>query len=110
MKGGAGIVLPRSDGRILGKRFDNKYHIAGYIASAEAGMRFYPLRNFFLELNVKGGFANYLDVRTVDGGSARHQFWYGEMIGLAGYDLLFGRGRSKAVSRKSKVFAGAAGA
>jgi hypothetical protein len=93
LKGGAGIVLPRSDGRMMGERFDNKYHVAGYILSAEAGMRYYPLRNFFLELNLKGGFANYFDVRTVGGGKAAHKFGYGEVIGLVGYDLLFGRKR-----------------
>lgn len=93
LKGGAGVVVPRSDVTILGKRLDNCYHVAGYILSAEAGMRFYPFKNFFLELNAKGGFANYLNVLTVEGGKAHHHFWYGELIGLIGYDLNFGHPR-----------------
>jgi len=40
---------------------NNKYHVAGYIISAEAGTRIYPLKNFFLEANVKAGFANYMN-------------------------------------------------
>jgi hypothetical protein len=97
LKGGAGIVVPRSDVTIMNNRLDNVYHVAGYIISAEAGMRYYPLRNFFLELNVKGGFANYLNVLTVEGGKAHHHFWYGEMIGLFGYDLNLGHPRVRPV-------------
>ncbi len=102
LKGGAGIVLPRTDGRIMGQKFDNAYHVAGYIFSAEAGMRYYPLRNLFLELNVKSGFANYLNVRTGGGGKAQHHFWYGEAIGLVGYDLLFGRQRVRGTGVESR--------
>ncbi|XZF16424.1 hypothetical protein ACTHGU_09805 [Chitinophagaceae bacterium MMS25-I14] len=90
-KVGAGIVVPRSDVTLMGVRLDNKYHIAGYIASAELGTRFYPIRNLFIEANIKGGFANYLNVLTVDGGKAYHHFWYGEVIGLIGYDISFHR-------------------
>jgi hypothetical protein len=87
---GGGIVVPRSDVTIMGKELDNKYHVAGYIFSAEAGTRFYPLKNLFLEANLKGGFANYLNVLTVGSeGKARHHFWYGEVIGLVGYDINF---------------------
>lgn len=90
---GAGIVVPRSDVTIMGRKLDNKFHVAGYIASAEAGLRFYPLKDFFLEATGKGGFANYLDVLTVEQGKARHHFWYGEIIGLIGYDLNFRKKR-----------------
>lgn len=84
---GAGVVVPRSDVRIRAIRQDNVYHIAGYILAAEGGLRFYPLRNLFLEATVKGGYANFLDVLTINGGKASHSFVFGEVIGLLGYDL-----------------------
>ena len=87
LKGGAGILVPRSDVTLFGHQLDNEYHVAGYIISAEVGARIYPLRNFFLEVNGKGGFANYLDVLAVEGGKAHHHFWYVEVIGLVGYDI-----------------------
>lgn len=86
-KGGAGVVIPRSDVTIMGKRLDNRYHIAGYIISLEGAARYYPFKNFFLEVSVKGGFANYLNVLTVEGGTAKHHFWYGAVVGLIGYDI-----------------------
>lgn len=87
---GAGIVVPRTDVHLFGVRKDNKYQVSGYVISAEAGSRFYPLRNLFLEANIKAGFAHYLHVRTLDGGLARHRFGYFEVIGLLGYDILWG--------------------
>lgn len=98
-KAGAGLVVPRSDIYFMGKRLDNEFHVAGYVLGLEGGARFYPVRNFFLEINVKGGFANYLNVLTVgDGGRIRHNFWYGEVIGLLGYDINF----DKSAKRKPR--------
>lgn len=86
-KVGGGIVVPRSDVRLRGKRMDNVYHVAGYIFGLEGGLRFYPLKNVFLEATAKGGFANYCNVLTVDEGKASHHFFFGEVIGLVGVDL-----------------------
>lgn len=92
-KAGAGIVVPKSDIILMGKRLDNRYHVSGYIVSGEAGIRYYPFKKFFLEATVKGGFANYLDVLTVEGGKAHHKFTYGEVVGLIGYDINFRKKR-----------------
>ncbi|RYE24340.1 MAG: hypothetical protein EOP51_07655 [Sphingobacteriales bacterium] len=88
-KAGMGIVVPRSDVILFEKQTDNQFHVAGYVMGAESGFRFYPLKNLFLEATVKGGYANYLDVLTVQGGKASHAFRYGEVIGLIGYDINF---------------------
>lgn len=84
---GGGIVIPRSDVRIQAVRRDNKYHVAGYVLGTEGGLRFYVLKNLFLEATGKIGYANYLDVLTIDAGKASHNFCYGEVIGLLGYDF-----------------------
>jgi hypothetical protein len=89
-KAGAGIVVPKSDIYLRGKRVDNRYHVAGYMFGVEAGLRFYPFRNFFFEATGKGGFANYLNTLAVDdGGRISHHFWFGEVIGSFGYDINF---------------------
>ena len=94
-KVGAGFVMPRSEVIMFGQKLNNKYHIAGYIVSAEAGSRIYPFRNFFLEANVKAGYANYLNALAVEGGKLSHKFGYLEVIGLIGYDINFPIGRKK---------------
>ncbi len=86
-KAGAGFVMPKSDVTIMGHRLDNRYHLAGYIISAEAGARFYPLRRFFVEATAKAGFANYTNVLTVEGGHANHKFTYCMVAGFIGYEF-----------------------
>jgi hypothetical protein len=92
---GGGVVIPRSDVRIQTVRRDNVYHIAGYIIGTEAGLRFYVLKNIFLEATAKMGYANYLDVLTIDEGKARHHFFFGEVVGLLGCDLNWGKKHMK---------------
>lgn len=95
-KAGGGFAMPKSDITLFGKELDNRYHIAGYLLAVEAGARFYCSRRLFIEATAKGGWANFCDVLTVEGGRARHRFWFGEVLGLAGYDLPF---RRKSLSR-----------
>ena len=91
LKAGAGVVIPRSQVTIFGKELNNRYHISGYVMSLETGFRYYPTRKFFLEAAVKSGFANFLNSLTVEGGSAKHHFWYFEAIGLLGYEFDFSK-------------------
>lgn len=94
-KAGAGIVIPKTDVTLLGERLDNRFHVAGYVLGAEAGFRFYPFNKFFLEVTGKGGFANYTNVLTIGTGRANHHFFYGELIGLLGYDINFRKRTNK---------------
>lgn len=96
VKVGAGVVVPRSEVELFGKKLNNKYNVAGYVVSLEAGTRIYPLKNFFLEANVKAGFANYLNALAVEGGKLRHSFGYFEVIGLIGYDINLPLAKKKA--------------
>lgn len=86
---GAGIVIPKTDVTLWGKELDNEFHIAGYTAATELGIRYYPFKRFFIEPTVKGGFANYTDVLTLDEGKASHSFWYAEGILSVGYEWRF---------------------
>ncbi len=88
-KAGAGFMIPKTDVTMFGKRLDNEFNIAGYCVSAEAGLRWYPLKNLFLEGTMKSGFANYTNAQSVDGGKAQHSFGYFELIGTVGYDIKF---------------------
>ncbi len=86
---GAGVVIPKTDVTLWGKQLDNEFHIAGYTAAVELGLRYYPFQRFFIEPTVKGGFANYTDVLIMDEGKANHSFWYLQGILLVGYEWRF---------------------
>jgi len=88
-KAGAGILIPKTDVTLFGKRLDNRFHIAGYCVGGEGGARIYVSKHFFFEGTAKTGFVDYANALTVDGGSAKHHFGYFEVIGLVGYDIKF---------------------
>jgi hypothetical protein len=88
-KAGAGILIPKTDITLSGKRVDNKFHIAGYCFGAEAGARWYFSKKWFLEGTAKTGFANYTNSLAAGGGRVNHSFGYFELIGTIGYDIKF---------------------
>lgn len=88
LKPGAGVVIPKTDVTLFGKRLDNKFHVAGYIAGFDATLRYDFLKHFFIEASGKGTFANYTNVLTVGSGKAHHHFFACEVI--AGLGIQFG--------------------
>ncbi len=84
-KPGAGIVIPRTDVTLFGKRRDNIYHIAGYIAGLETVLRYQYGKHWFAEGGAKGAYANYLNVLTVGDAKASHHFYSFECLFSVGY-------------------------
>ena len=88
-KAGGGILIPKTDVTLSGKRVDNKFHIAGYCLGVEGGGRWYFAKKWFLEGTAKTGFANYTNALAAGGGKVNHSFGYFELIGTVGYDINF---------------------
>ena len=90
---GAGINIPRTDFTYRGDRLNNRFHVAGYNFSAEAGARYYPFKKFFIEGTGKTGYVRYVNAlantTTQKGNRATHGFGYFELIGTFGYDIRF---------------------
>lgn len=87
IKAGAGIVIPRTDVTLYGNRLNNRFHIAGYIAGLDAGLRYDLFRYVFVETSLKGVFANYRNALMIGDGRARHHFFGGEYIFAAGVQM-----------------------
>ncbi|RYY56346.1 MAG: hypothetical protein EOO09_06925 [Chitinophagaceae bacterium] len=90
-KAGAGINIPRSDIRYKGERLNNDFHIAGYNLGVEGGLRFYPLKNLFIELTGKSGYVRYVNALAntvaMKGNRVTHGFAYVEAIATIGIDI-----------------------
>lgn len=87
LKAGAGIVIPRTDVTLYGNRLNNRFHVAGYVAGLDAGLRYDFFRYIFVETSLKGVFANYKNVLMVGDGRAHHHFFAGEYIFAAGLQI-----------------------
>jgi hypothetical protein len=86
-KAGAGIVYPRTDVTLFGTRLNNRFHVAGYIVGTEASARCNIWQGSYVDFATKGGFANYINALTVEGGKAGHAFWFIEGIFSLGWEF-----------------------
>lgn len=86
VKPGAGIVYPRTDVQLFGQRMNNNWHIAGWIVGVESGLRIEFLKHGFFEFVGKGSYADYVKCLVINkgNGSARHQFFTGQLTGTIG--------------------------
>ncbi len=73
-KAGAGPVIPRTNSRILGMHYDERYHISGYVLGLENSLRQELINNIFAEISLKTVFASFKDVLLYGGGKA-NQKW-----------------------------------
>ncbi|MBA3705388.1 MAG: hypothetical protein H0W84_05665 [Bacteroidetes bacterium] len=89
VKLGAGVVIPKTEVVLFGEEMDNRFHIAGYCAGLEAGLRYDTFKYIFLEYTGKGAFANYTNVLTIGSGKANHHFWTFENILVLGLQVPF---------------------
>lgn len=89
VKSGGGLVYPRTDVTIFGTRVNNRWHIAGWVAGVETGLKLDLYKHFMFEFTAKGVYADYRKVLVLGpgGGSAHHHFFAGEVIGTFGFQF-----------------------
>lgn len=81
IKAGAGPVIPKTNSMIMGKHWDDRYKIAGYVIAVETGLRYSFHKNFFIEPSFKGAYANYRHFLIADGYG--NQRWFSAQFILA---------------------------
>ena len=66
LKAGAGPVVPKTNSKIMGKHWDDRYKIAGYVVALETGLR-YNYKFLFVEPSFKAAYADYKHFLIADG-------------------------------------------
>jgi len=76
IKPGAGVVVPRTDVTLFGNRLNNRWHMAGFIAGVETGIRANLFKHLCIEFTGKAAYADYLwcFVQYKGNGNANHMF------------------------------------
>lgn len=79
---GAGILLPKTNTRLLGKERYDQFHVSGYGISAKAGLNITFFKHFFVQAELKGGYIDMNDIRTTQYKSdkAEQHFWFFQSI------------------------------
>jgi len=83
---GTGVLVPRTNTTLLGKRRHDQFHISGFGLSTVVGLNFSFYDHFFIQSEVKGGYVNMPNVRTTSDkiDKAKQSFFFAE------YNLVFG--------------------
>ena len=69
---GAGILLPKTNTRLLGKDRYDEFHISGFGISAKAGLNFTFFKHFFIQTEFKGGYIEMNDIRTTQNNAIKY--------------------------------------
>lgn len=89
LKPGAGVVVPRTDVTLFGNRLNNRWHVAGFIAGVETGIRGEFFNHLCVEFTGKAAYAYYLwsFVQYKGNGNASHRFGTVGAILSVGYQF-----------------------
>lgn len=79
---GAGVLLPKTNTRLLGKDRNDEFHVAGFGISAKAGLNITFFKHFFIQTELKGGYIEMNNIRTTKSASdkAQQNFWFIQSI------------------------------
>lgn len=84
---GTGIILPKTNTRLLGKERYDQFHVSGFGISAKAGLNVTIFKYFFIQTELKGGYIEMNNIRTTQfkTDKAEQNFWFLQsMISVGG--------------------------
>ncbi len=85
--GGAGILYPRTDAKLMDYPEDDRFHVSGFGLTAKAGVEYVFLKHLFLKLEDKLGYINMPDIILHEKGNpgrARQAFFFTETTFMFG--------------------------
>lgn len=85
---GLGVVIPRTDVRLLEVGQNNYWNLAGWGISAKAGLKYFFNSHLFFQGSLKTGYTNLSDIHTTgrnDYDHAKQKISYLENYYVLGY-------------------------
>jgi len=83
---GVGMMVPRTDATLLGKRRHDEFHIAGYGLDALVGATLHLGKTLFIQTELKVGYTNMANIRTTysSNDKASQSFFFSQQIFVLG--------------------------
>ena len=77
---GAGVLIPKTNAKILGKERHDEFHLSGYGISLKGGVNITFFKYFFIQAEAKAGFINLPDIRTTGDSTdkAKQHFFFSQ--------------------------------
>lgn len=91
--GGGGVLMPRSDIKLMSYGERDKYHLAGFGFSLKAGIQGTIFKHLTVKFESKNGFIDLPDIPLHKGfaGRAKQSFFFAQVNGLIGYNFKFNK-------------------
>ena len=87
LKGGGGMLIPKTQSVIMGDERDGPFRLAGYVITFGGAVRYDIYRYFFLEASTKSAYARYTHDKIYGEGIANHHFFSQQFIISAGINI-----------------------
>lgn len=88
---GAGVLLPKTNSKLLGNERNDEFHVAGFGISAKIGLNLTFFKHFFIQSELKSGYINMNDIRTTKDTSDRASqdfFFFQRIISIGGIFII----------------------
>ncbi len=86
-RGGAGALVPKTYASIFGQENNHTFHLAGFVLTTGASVRYDFLKHFFIEQSAKVAYADYINAILPYQGRASHTFFSIEYLLSLGINI-----------------------
>ena len=83
----AGVLLPKTNAKVLEKTRHDDFHLSGFGVSAKVALNFTFFKYFFIQGELKSGYINMTDIRTTYDGADRalqHFSFFERVVAIGG--------------------------
>ena len=84
---GAGILFPKTNTQLLGRKRHDDFHVSGYGVSAKVGLNITFFKHFFIKGELKAGYIDMPNIRTTQSSSdsaSQHFTFFQRIIAVGG--------------------------
>jgi hypothetical protein len=84
---GVGVLYPKTNTQLLGRKRHDDFHISGYGISAKAGLNITFFKYFYVQGEIKGGYINMPNIKTTGSSTdaaSQHFTFFARLIAIGG--------------------------
>lgn len=100
---GAGILMPRTDAKLLNYERNDEFHVAGFGLAAKAGIQATFFKHIIVKLENKYGYINMPDINLHKkgiNGKAKQAFFFAAIDGMIGASFSLNNNKKKKVNSR----------
>ena len=101
--GGAGVLMPRTDIKLMNYERSDQFHVSGFGLNIKAGIQATIFKHLMIRFENKNGYINMPDINLHKKGipgRGKQSFFFSAIDGMIGYSFSFNEKKSKKIKSK----------